>query len=362
MSKSKELVPSDIIDAGTAIEAKTKALTSQLIETAKRHRREMAVARSELVQLATEDPDIAASCFYAIPRGGKMIEGPSARFAEMVAYSWGNIQVQGRIVSTDKTHVYAEAQCVDLEKITSATVEVSQRITDKNGNRYNDDMITVTGMATISIAVRNAVFKVVPFSLVKSIYEQARTVAAGKAGSLAQTRQRLLAWFAKVGVDEERLLAKIGKREVKEIGLEEIKTLRGIATALKDNEIDVSEIFPEKPADGTHGFGKKKGEHEPDEKKEAPKEKEPEQRGETDEEKQAMNVRNKLKLVRAAESLDELQSLAEGEERKTVLDAISARAQALQTDEEPAHDPETGEVQDEEPPPPTDSDGGQFGW
>lgn len=42
-----------------------------------------------------------------------------------------------------------------------------------------------------------------------------------------------------------------------------------------------------------------------------------------------LNAKDKAAVVMAAESLDELDELAEGEERKTVLDALEKRAEQL---------------------------------
>src|SRR5678816_4803120 len=98
--------------------------------------------------------------FYSLPRGGRNIVGPSVRFAEVVASSWGNIRSGARIIDIDDKFITAQGQCFDLEKNICVQVEVKRRITKKDGKRYDDDMIGVTGNAACSISLRNAVFKV----------------------------------------------------------------------------------------------------------------------------------------------------------------------------------------------------------
>jgi hypothetical protein len=51
-------------------------------------------------EMATLTPEIAASCIYALPRDGKTIEGPSARFAEVMMHAWGTCGPKGRRSAT----------------------------------------------------------------------------------------------------------------------------------------------------------------------------------------------------------------------------------------------------------------------
>jgi hypothetical protein len=54
--------------------------------------------------------------FYKLPRGGKKIEGPSVRMAEVVAYSWGNLRVDARIATGGAKTVTAVGTAFDLER------------------------------------------------------------------------------------------------------------------------------------------------------------------------------------------------------------------------------------------------------
>lgn len=235
------------LDAGAALTAADRAQIDVQISTAKRYPRDIARSQREALALVTADEEVAGSMFYALPRkqDGKSIhiEGPSVRFAETLVYCWGNIRAEARIVGTDDTHITAQGTCIDLEKNIGARVEVRRRITDKKGRRFSEDMIITTGNAASSIAYRNAVFKVVPMALAKRIYEAAKRTATGGVAPIEARRQRALAWFARVGAPEERVLALLEIGTVNEITEEHLITLTGLKNAISDGDTTIEEAF-----------------------------------------------------------------------------------------------------------------------
>jgi len=215
------------------------------VSTAKMYPRSISKFKSKAMMMATLDPETAANCYYAIPRGGKTIEGPSARLAEIVASAWGNMRVSARVVNEDARFIYAESVAWDLETNTAVSIESKRRITNRDGRRYDDDMIAVTANAAVSIALRNSVFKIVPGAYTREIYEAARKCAAGDIKSLALRRGEMLNFFKRYGITEERILNTIGKAKVDDIDLDDIATLKGVATAIKDQETTPDDAFPE---------------------------------------------------------------------------------------------------------------------
>lgn len=234
---------SELLTGSTALEAVDRAQIDIQVATAKEYPRSVDKSLKQALTLATLDEETAASMFYALPRGGKTIEGPSARLAEIMAYSWGNLRADADIVAEDKTHVTAMGTCFDLEKNVAVRVRVKRRITDKYGKRYNEDMIGVTSNATISIALRNAVFKVIPAALVQRVYRKARLASIGEAGTMEQKRQNAVAWFGKLGVQPEEVFETLGVQGLADIGEDELITLRGLRTALQDGETTVQDAF-----------------------------------------------------------------------------------------------------------------------
>lgn len=223
-----------------------RAELDQQVSTAKAYPRSVAKFKAEALTMATLDQETAASCFYSLPRGGKAIEGPSIRLAEIIGSAWGNLNYGARVVSIDDKFLTAQGICRDLERNVTMTSEVTRRITNKQGQRFNDDMIGVTANAACSIALRNAIFKVVPMAYAKDILAQARKVAIGDAKTLGSRRASMVDYFGKMGVESKRILWLLEKPSIEDIGLDELQVLVGLATAIKDGDTTVDEAFPAK--------------------------------------------------------------------------------------------------------------------
>ena len=229
----------------------TMAMSSDVecqVTIAQRYPRSIKNFRSEVSEMACLDEETAASMFYALPRGGKKIEGPSARFAEIVGAAYGNLRYGARIVGIEGNFIVAEGVCFDTQKNVSMTIQVRRRITNSAGVKFNDDMIQVTGNAACSIALRNAIFKVVPFSLVKEIYEDAKKTSLGKAMSTKERRTKAMEWFAKAGVTEQTVLESLGRKGVDDIDMDDLITLRGLMTAIKEGEVSIESAFENEAA------------------------------------------------------------------------------------------------------------------
>jgi hypothetical protein len=197
-----------------------------------------------------DDPETAAACMYALPRDGKKIEGGSVRLAEIVATSYGNLRAQSRIVSIDGEHVTAQGNAWDLESNYAVSIEKKRRITDRHGRRYSPDMIVTTANAASAIAFRDATLKAVPKAFWGPIYDEARRIAIGDTVTLEERRTKMLQYFAKLGVFEDRLLANLGLANTDEIGLEELEKLIGAANVIKDGQQSVDELFPPPKPEG----------------------------------------------------------------------------------------------------------------
>jgi len=219
------------------------------VATARRFPRSITKFMQTAQEMATLTPEIAASCIYALPRkeNGKQknIEGPSARLAEICASAWGNLRAEGKVIGHDDEYVTARGTAWDVQSNVAIAYEVRRRITSSDGRRYSADMIGVTGNAGASIALRNAILKVVPTPFWKPIYLACRKVVAGDARTFASRRDNMLHEFAVMGVTEERLCAAIEVKGKADITLEHMATLAGFFTALKDGEIALEDAFPE---------------------------------------------------------------------------------------------------------------------
>ena len=240
----------------TALEAISRAEVDVAISTARKypqHAPEMlSKVKQNMMSFATLDTETAEACFYTLPRGGKNIQGPSVRLAEIAVSCYGNMKAGTRIISTvadgPQPHVVIQAVAMDLERNVSVSIEKRRRITKKKFKEtVDEDDINLATNAASSIALRDAVFRVIPMALIKPVLEAAKKVAIGDARTLSDRRARSVEAFSKMGVQKDRLLAKLERRSVEDITLEDIETLLGLHNAIKEGDLSLDEAFPAAP-------------------------------------------------------------------------------------------------------------------
>ncbi|HEY4037784.1 MAG TPA: hypothetical protein VGM15_03100 [Burkholderiaceae bacterium] len=235
-----------IAESGT-VALITKAEIDQAIATAHKYPRSIKAFRDECLQMATLSESVAKECMYALPRDGKVIEGPSARFAEIVASAWGNCRAGARIVGDKGDVITAQGVFHDLERNVSITFEVDRRIVDKNGKRFKTDMIAVTANAAASIALRNAILKGVPKAFWSDMYKAARAVIMGDFRTLANRRDEALKAFVPYNVKPDQIYALLEIKGKEDITLEHMVTLHGLLTALQDGDTTPEQAFGRPP-------------------------------------------------------------------------------------------------------------------
>jgi len=124
---------------------------------------------------------------------------------------------------------------------------VRRSIIGKKGQRFTDDMITVTGNAANSIAYRNAIFGVVPKSITDKAYQAAQHLITGDLSDeekLIKRRDGAIKHFTDTyGITEEEVVKLCGKRTVNQIQANEIALLLGFAQSLKDGDTTVDELM-----------------------------------------------------------------------------------------------------------------------
>lgn len=237
----------DTAESGT-ISLISKSEIDQQIATAKKYPRSLKRFRDEALQMVTLTESVAKECIYALPRreangSTKTIEGPSARFAEVIASAWGNCRAGARVVAESKEFVTAQGVFYDLERNVAITYEVQRRITGSSGKRYSTDMIGVTANAACSIALRNAILKGVPKAFWSELYAATRKTIAGDVKTLTNRRSDAIKEFAIFGVSEAQILAVLEKSGVQDIGVDDLVTLHGLLTAIKDGDSTPEEVF-----------------------------------------------------------------------------------------------------------------------
>ena len=235
------------IKQAEVLQAINKSEIDIQVSTAKQYPRSIPDVLNKISTYATMDAETAADCFYVLRRSGSggstTVEGLSVRMAEIIAGAWGNLRVQTRIVGNDGRTITAQGICHDLETNVAVSVEVKRRITDKYGKTYSEDMQVVTGNAASAIAFRNAVLKVVPKAVTKRVIEGVKQVALGQSLDLETSRQKMLEYFAKLGVTKDMILDYLNLKKVEEIDKEAVFELRATANAIKEGTTTVHETF-----------------------------------------------------------------------------------------------------------------------
>jgi len=234
--------------SSSAIGVIAKGEVEAQLDAAHKYRRSIQRFNRDTLSLATITQDVAESCLYAVPRDGKMIAGPSVRLAEIAASCYGNMHVAARVVDVTDKEVVAQGVVWDLERNLRVSVETRRRITNKSGKRYSDDMVTTTGNAACSIALRNAIFRVIPRALIGPIYDQVKKVAVGDAQTLVARRGQILERLARIGVSLDRVLARLGKVGTEDIGLDDLEVLIALGAAVKNGDQNIDDAFPQPAA------------------------------------------------------------------------------------------------------------------
>lgn len=258
--ETREGMPANY-DGGTALTQSSLAVSlaraevDQQVTTARALPRSIQRAVNSIMTLATLDEESAAECVYAVPRGGKIMKGPSIRLAEIVATSWGNCRDAARVVHVDRFEKYVEAEAVfhDLETNRATTARVKRSIADKHGRIFKEDMIIVTGQAACSIARRNAIMSGVPKGIWRKAYEAVESVIAGDVKTLSSRRDKAMHAFASMGVTQEQIFHSLGVEGVEDIGLDHLSNLTAARSALKSGEATIEELFPKPDAKGNGG-------------------------------------------------------------------------------------------------------------
>ena len=220
------------------------------IATAKQYPRNIGAFHDNAIFLVASDPEVAEQCYYTLKRGSRQIVGPSARFAEVLAHSYGNCRVGARVIDISDKFVTAEGIFHDLENNAAISIQTRRRITDKDGNRFNEDMIGVTANAACSIALRNAVTKGIPKNIWNPIYRHALKSAKTVEGTLESRRLAMVEFFEeKYGVSLDRVLAVVERKELNQVTEDDLADLKGIATAIKEGDTTPEDAFPQLATD-----------------------------------------------------------------------------------------------------------------
>lgn len=262
-----------------ALEQIITAEVDMAIATAKKYPRDLAKCKKDTLYLAAADQETAEACFFTLPRKKRKddgtfedvtIEGESIRLAEIMLSTWKNIKFGKRITSIDKVgkKITAQAVVYDLENNVYASVDETRNICTSKGHLFSEEMITMTGRAAQSIALRNAAFQVIPKVFFKQILAEVKAVATGaKPGTMVDPKdwkpvpleeraRKAVKFFGHWGISEERIFAAIDVKSITDITEEKLQTLTGIRSGINQGEIAIIDAFPLTAKDQSKEVGK----------------------------------------------------------------------------------------------------------
>jgi len=240
----------EVIQPG-ALSAQAHAEIDIQIATAHRYPRDRKKAIASAVDMATISHEVAASLEYRLERKnnrtGKInvITGPSIRLAEILFSVWRNLRGATQIDMIDERSVTASAMVWDLETNVARKAQVRKSIVTRGGKRYGEDMIATVSQAAQETAFRNAVFKVIPKSLVNDVVTKATELVTGnQRGYGAKAAKIVDDLNERYQISLERVLFKLDIANLRDIGVEELQRLFGLRVAL-DEQLETPEaLFP----------------------------------------------------------------------------------------------------------------------
>lgn len=255
-----------------ATSARVEAMVKAKYTRAMMFPRNVDQIRLNMLALA-KDTDFAKAARYALPRGGKTIEGWTVRFAEEAVNQLGNIELIPTIVADTPEKIFIHYELIDLEKnnslhdeiVVEKTVErldpkgyevLSSRLNSQGKTTYRC-IVTVDDMrqkinAEKSRARRTLGLQVFPPGLkseILAVIETTRRAAAEAdiKNDPSAARKKLVDAFAEQGVRPTDLAEYLGGRPLDALTPDLLIELRCIYEGIRDRAGRWSEYLESSP-------------------------------------------------------------------------------------------------------------------
>lgn len=233
----------------TTLDLLTKSELSEQTDIAKKHPRDTKKAIKNILTSATLSESIAASCYYTKWIGkdklgfNQYADGRSVRFAEIVCTHYGNIKAGSRVISMDSRFITCIGYCIDLETNVSIQVESKVKLHDEQGRKLNDNALQLLIQGANSLAFRNAVFKVVPNTIITpELEEKIKDFAKGKTADLEKRIIETFNYFIGNGVEEKSIFGFLKVKGAKDIDKDKLFRLTSLKTSLDNGEMTIDEV------------------------------------------------------------------------------------------------------------------------
>lgn len=241
----------DRIGQSTAVEqSRAVAEVQAAIYVARQFPRDIGRSRSAM-QAACGTMALAEKAFYKFPRAGGSVQGSTIHLAKTLAQSWGNIQYGVSEMRRDDGYRQSEMQAwawdveantrhvltfiVPHAKFANKKVVPLEDLRDIYENNANSG----------ARRLREAIFAVIPDFFIDEAEELCReTLHKGDGKPIEQRAEGAIGVFKGLGISEERLEQKLGRKKAQWTGAD-IAQLLITHKSIDRREIAVDEAFPQ---------------------------------------------------------------------------------------------------------------------
>lgn len=204
---------------------------------AKRFPRNFAQAMEEILTSCAY-MEFAEEAFYALPRGGQTVRGPSIRLAEEIARCYGNFQYGHRELARNEGESVVEVYAWDVEKNNRSTRQITiPHIMDtrSGGKKLTGQKEITDYIANVaSKQMRSRILALLPKPLVAAAIKRCEMTLAGTGEQTIQQRlEKMQGMFIKYGVTVKMLESYLN-HPLAETTTDEITDLIAVYTAIKD--------------------------------------------------------------------------------------------------------------------------------
>ena len=236
------------VNQGTvAIEASRAIAEAQgKLVIAKRFPRDEIDAYAKVAQ-ACQRPGIADKAFFAYPRGGSTVSGPTIRFAEELARCWGNVEYGIKELSQDDGRSEMQAYAWDLETNSMSM----QNFTNPHIREEKGKSKLLTSQRDIyennanmgARRLRSRILAILPTDLVDmAMAECKKTLAGNNVEPLIDRVKKMVVTFDKIGVTKEMIEKRL-KRKIDTMTVDDFTDYVGIFNAIKQGESKIADWF-----------------------------------------------------------------------------------------------------------------------
>jgi hypothetical protein len=149
------------------------------------------------------------------------------------------------VVGADKANVHLQGVFHDLQTNLRIGIEMDwpvQAPRTDTPERWADQ-INLAKRAGAAVALRTAIFNVIPQVLFADIAEEAKKVAVGEGKTFIESRNNAITALKAMGISQEMIYHALGIGGLESISTDDLIWLHAIMTSIKEGAMTVSEVF-----------------------------------------------------------------------------------------------------------------------